>query len=570
MSDGPTLVFTDHLRLDPALRDGFFAPGVPFAWADEEVLGSVVPVFTARPAHLRASLERAAANHGDRAALVDGATGAELTFAELAVRAGAVWRALAARGVRPGDRVAIAAANSVEHAVALWAVVVGGAVAVSLNGWWTPAELGDGVELTSPVLVLADERRAERLGDAGIGSPVLDLASVVVEGASSRPDESPALPDTPIAEDDPAVIMFTSGTTGRPRGATLSHRNLVHFGMVSLVGGAVVTFLGQSRPTTDQPAALCVSPLFHVSGATPLLANSPLLGQKLVFPPPGRWDPTTHLELTERHRLTSWSGVPAQLWQLLDHPDWGRYDTSTVNNVGIGGAPFSPELQARVLERLPGARLTNGYGMTETTGTGTWLTGERLRDHPGSVGAATPGQAIEIRDSDDPEAGPLPEGEVGEICVRGAGVFLGYWGDDEATDAALLADRWYRTGDFGRIDGDVLVLESRLRDLIIRGGENVYPLEIEHRLTAHPDIDDAAVIGVDHPVLGQEVKAVVVRRPSTGGGAGAGSGGDVLDAEAVRAWVGEVLAPFKVPAHVAFVDALPYTATGKVLKRDLA
>jgi acyl-CoA synthetase (AMP-forming)/AMP-acid ligase II len=243
------------------------------------------------------------------------------------------------------------------------------------------------------------------------------------------------------------------------------------------------------------------------------------------------------------------------VWRLLEHPDIDRRDLDCVGNVGIGGAPFSPELQARVLERFPTARLTNGYGMTETTGTGTWLTGGRIASHPSSVGAATPGQSVQVR---DPSGRVLPAGEVGEICIRGAGVFLGYLDDPEATAAALDGERWYRTGDFGRIDGDVLYLESRMRDLIIRGGENVYPLEIEHRITAHPDVVDAAVVGLDHPALGQEVRAVVVARPGSG-----------LDAAAVRSWVAETLAPFKVPAVVDLVDSLPYTATGKVQKHLL-
>jgi acyl-CoA synthetase (AMP-forming)/AMP-acid ligase II len=513
------LTFRDDERLDPELRTAFLGPGGPFEFAREQVLGVEVPVHVGRAPELRTALARAADAHGDRPALV--------------------------------DRVALAGRTSFDHAVCLWGVVAAGAVAVELNAWWTPAELADGRALTRPSLVLADDDLASRVDDAASasGTDVVGMADLVAGAASAELD------DHVIDEDDPAAILFTSGTTGRAKGAVLSHRNVVHFGSVALVGGAVATFLGAGSVGADQPAALCVSPLFHISGATPLLANGPLMGMKLVFPDPGRWDAGVHLELTERHRITSWSGVPTQVWRLLEHPDIDRRDLDCVGNVGIGGAPFSPELQARVLERFPTARLTNGYGMTETTGTGTWLTGERIVAHPSSVGAATPGQEVQVRDG---SGRPLPAGEVGEICIRGAGVFLGYLDDDEATAAVLDEGRWYRTGDFGRIEDDVLYLESRMRDLIIRGGENVYPLEIEHRLTAHPDVVDATVVGVDHPALGQEVRAVVVARP-----------GSELDAEAVRAWAAETLAPFKVPAVVDLVDTLPYTATGKVQKHLL-
>ena len=317
------------------------------------------------------------------------------------------------------------------------------------------------------------------------------------------------MPDVPIDEDDPFIILFTSGTTGRPKGATLSHRNLIHFGTASACGRATLA-MAEGGPTTAPapPVAICGSPFFHISGTAPLLVTSARFGTTLVFPPAGRWDPLTHLELTEQYRVTTWSGVPTQYWRMLEHPDFERFDLSSVAGISSGGAPFPPELMRILNDRIPTAGLSNGYGMTESMGAGTLMFGRRYLTHRDSVGSPWPGIEVQIRDEDD---NVLGEGEVGEICLRGAIIFLGYWDNPEATAEVLDDDRWYRTGDFGRIEDDVLYLESRMRDLILRGGENIYPMEIEHRLVEHPDIADAAVIGVDHRELGQEVKAFVVR-----------------------------------------------------------
>ena len=395
-----------------------------------------------------------------------------------------------------------------------------------------------------------------RIAELQIDVPVVEwpeLAALV----AARGDAP--LPDTPIDEDDPAIILFTSGTTGRPKGATISHRNVIHFAMSSGFRGATSALVaGPGGPPSFQatPVSLCATPLFHISGTAPLLMTGPFYGSALVFMPPGRWDPTMHLELTARHRVASWSGVPTMYWRLLDHPDFDTYDLTCVRAVGSGGAPFPPELIRLLQERFPGVGVTNGYGASETMGSGTLSFGPLMAHHPDAVGRATPAIDIQIRDED---GNPLPEGEIGEICIRSATVFLGYWDDLEATEAAFWPGRWYRTGDFGRFEDGVMFIESRMRDLILRGGENIYPIEIEHRLVEHPAIVDAAVIGVDHRELGQEVKAFVVFAP----------GASPLTAPEVQEWVAQALAPFKVPAYVEFRDELPYTATGKLLKHEL-
>ncbi|GGV35871.1 fatty acid--CoA ligase [Actinomadura cremea] len=558
-----TLEWRGDELLDDGTRAMLCGPGGPFERRVEDVLGVPTEVFAQRAPHVPAMLAGAAERTPDLTYLAFAdAPGRDVTFAEAHRLAAAYAAVLAERhGVRRGDRVAIAAPNGPEHLLALWGTLALGAIAVGLNGWWTAAELDHGIALTEPRAIFGAGRPLARLHEtraAGAGASVLSLDELHA-AATALPDPPDALPAVEIAEDDPAAIMFTSGTTGRPKGATLSHRNFVHFGLFGALGGAVGAMTGppgrRQAPPDAQRASLFSNPLFHVSGACVALANAPSFGIKLVLPPPGRWDAEVALRLTHEHRLTQWHGVPTHFWRMLTHPRFADFDTSGVGTVGSGGATFAPELLRLFEERLPGVAVTNGYGMTETTGSGTFLNGREMDGHPASVGAAAPTVRVQVRDED---GRPLPEGEVGRIHIAGAGVFLGYWGDPDATADALTPDRWYRSGDFGRTVDGVLYLESRMRDLIIRGGENVYPIEIEYRIVEHPDVADACVIGVPHATLGQEVKAVVVPRD-----------GASLTAEEVRAWTAAALAAFKVPAHVEFRASLPYNETGKVIKRLL-
>ena len=540
-----------HRWTVPAHHAGLIGPGSPLEITIEDVFGVPTEVFARRLPHMRATLERAAASTPDAPYVVF--TDLSLTYADTAASAARVARYLSEEhGVSKGDRVALAAANVPGHIAAWWAIASLGAVIVELNGWWTTPELRYGVELTTPRLILADEPRCERLGEAGV--PVIDLAELDHLVGAVRPDD-PTLPDTEIDEDDPMMILFTSGTTGRPKGATLSHRNLINMSMSGMLIGAVATPEGAapSQPARAT-ASLLAAPLFHISGSVPLTVSA-AFGTKVVFPPPGRWNEITHLRLTEEHGISGWSAVPTQFWRLFDHPDFDRFDTSGVTSIGGGGAVYAPELYRLMAEKLPQAQIGTGYGMTETSGSGTRLSGVTLDTHPASVGKPSPLCEIEIRDA---QGAALPDGEVGEIFMKSACVFIGYWDDPEATRRVLDDERWYATGDFGRFADDVLFLESRMRDLIIRGGENIYPIEIENRIVEHPDVADVCVVGVEHRQLGQEVAAAVVRHP-----------GSALDEAGVRSFAAATLAAFKVPAHVVFVDQLPYTATGKVLKREV-
>jgi acyl-CoA synthetase (AMP-forming)/AMP-acid ligase II len=544
--------------LPPDAREELLGPGAPFELAVQPVLGTELTVFVRRPHSLRAFLDEAVERTPDLLWLVAGDR--RWTFAEAAAEIDRIGRVLVDRyGVGKGDRVAMVSANSPEYGLAMWATLTIGAVVTSLNGWWTAAELQFGIELTEPVLVLGDERRLARLADASVPADVAVVPFDQLLAEARALDPSAAGPvDADVDEDDPAVILFTSGTTGRPKGATLSHRNILHFGrsmQLMAAFGAVLAPPGPSAPPR-QMASILASPVFHVSGMIGILLSGPALSTKQVFAPPGRWDPKQHLDLTAEHGITTWSGVPTQFWRLLRHEDFADYDLTGLRSIGGGGAPFPPELIRLMHELVPNAVPGNGFGMSETVGLGTLAQGPILVMEPTSVGPAQAGSEVEIR---GPAGELLAEGEVGEIYLRSPTVFLGYWNDDESTVAVLDRDRWYRTGDFGRAERGLLFLESRMRDLIIRGGENIYPMEIENRLVEHPDIDDAAVIGVDHEELGQEVKAFVVLRP-----------GAELSTADVQRWVADALAPYKVPAQVERRTELPYTESGKLLKRELS
>ena len=552
----------DDALLSDDVRTMLCGPGAPFELVEEEVLGEPLRVFAQRPRNMRDVMLTAAVRHADSPYLVF--HDQSIDYGELPGRVASYAAVLAEEfGVQKGDRVAIASANTLEYALTIWACIATGAIVTGLNGWWTGPELAYGVELTDPKVVIGDEPRLARIAESGVDIDVPVVRWDELKALVAARGEAP-LPDTPIDEDDPFIILFTSGTTGRPKGATLTHRNIIHFALSSGLRGATSAMLasaadaanpGSGTASPMAAASLCAGAFFHISGIAPIMMGGPFYGTSIVFTPPGRWDETTHLELTQKHRIATWTGVPTMYWRLLEHPDVDSYDLSSVTTISSGGAPFPPELIRLLQERFPGVNVSQGYGASETMGAGTLSFGPLMEHHPDAVGRATPAIDIQIRDDD---GNVLGENEIGEICIRAGNVFLGYWDNPGATDAVFWPGRWYRTGDFGRIHDGVLFVESRMRDLILRGGENIYPIEIEHRLVQHPDIVDAAVIGVDHRELGQEVKAFVVL-----------ADGAELSASEVQEWVRQALAAHKVPAYVEFRDSLPYTETGKVVKTAL-
>ena len=547
--------------LPPRIREieeQLTGPGGPFEVVEETVHGESMVVMKNRPHSLRELLQ-SSLNHGDRELMgftADGASWRRFSFAEHGRLVASTAAALRDRyGVGPGDRVAILAANCPEWIVTFWATTALGAVAVGLNGWWTAPEIRYGVEDSDPKVLVADARRLARLEGADPGVPVVEIET----GFESlwRHDENAALPDDPIGEDDAAIILYTSGTTGRPKGAINTHRNVVAFVTTNFLSGARTMMF--SPPPTDLPpnCAMVTSPLFHVSAlhaaAVMLLAG----GVRSVWLT-GRFDPEVALRVIESEGVTSWGFTGTVLHRLVHHPKVHDFDLSTLRTVGGGGSPIAPALLRKTQEVIPHLResLSIGYGSTETAALLTSNVGPELAAHPDSVGRPNATVGIDIR---DPDGNSVPLGEEGEVCARGPMIMPGYWRRPDDTAAAFWPHGWLRMGDIGRIVDGRLYLASRKRDLIFRGGENVYPVEIEHRLEEHPGVLEAAVVGVDHAELGQEVKAYVV--PMSG---------VTLDEAELASWCAATLAYYKVPAHwVLRSEPLPRNATGKIVKAAL-
>jgi acyl-CoA synthetase (AMP-forming)/AMP-acid ligase II len=533
-------------------------PGGPFELVEEEVVGVPMLVCKSRLTSLR-ELLKASADRGDDEYIIYGDR--RITFAEHARLVASVARAFHERfGIRHGDRVAILAANCPEWIISFWAAVSMGAVVVGLNGWWKREEILYGLEHSEPSLLIGDAKRLARLRDDDIGIPVVEIEGEFDSLADY--DRDAPLPSNPIAEDDPAVILYTSGTTGRPKGAVNSHRGILTFVQLLFFHGVRMMLLAVERGVKPDPNALptCTlynSPLFHLSGlysgAVTMLAS----GIKTVWMP-GRFDSGEVMRLIEREGVTAWSPMGNMGHRLLDHPDLGKYDLGSVRSLGSGGAPVSADIQQRLMAAFPNAKgsFAVGYGLSESTGTATLNFGEFLEARPDSVGRALPTVEVEIRDE---EGKPLPEGEEGEVTIRGPLVMLEYWRNPEATEEAFGPGRWLRTGDIGRLKDGYLYINSRARDMILRNAENIYPVEIEQHLEAHPGVREAAVVGVPHPEWGQEVEAVVV--PASGA---------TLDADVLAEHCRERLADYKVPTlWVIREEPLPRNATGKVLKNVL-
>jgi len=535
-------------------------PSGPFAISEAEVAGRRMRVFRNTPPSLRALFAGARAR-GDATFLVY--EDERLTFAEVMARVDSLADCLVRRqGVRPGDRVAIAMRNYPEWIVAFAAVTSIGAIAVCLNAWWTTDELAYGLEDSGSRVLLADRERIERavpvLGRLGVRTIAVRMAGELPEGverldAIVEPDAS--LPEVAIAPDDDALILYTSGTTGHPKGAVSTHRAVLSALLAFACRSAMASAMsGPREPHPYPPSFILTVPLFHVTGLVPVMLSCFAGGYKLVMM--YKWSPERALELVERERVTNFVGVPTMVWDLLESPDFARRDTSSLQNVGGGGAPAPPELVQRVDKSFARGRPGIGYGLTETNAYGPQNAGDDYVRKPRSTGRAVP--ILEVRIVDE-QGLDVPTGEIGEIWFRGANLFRGYWGKPEATAEALV-DGWLRTGDIGRLDAEGFVtIEDRKKDMVLRAGENVYCAEVEAALYEHPGVHEAAVLGVPHPRLGEEVAAAVVPKL-----------GATLRPEELRAHVAARIAAFKVPSIWQIRDArLPRTATGKILKRAL-
>jgi long-chain acyl-CoA synthetase len=541
------------------------APGQRFETGVVDIAGVPTTVFVNAPRSL-GEVFATARSRGDATFLVY--EDERLSFGDVMRQVDALGSLLVdTYGVRKGDRVAIAMRNYPEWVVAFAAVTSVGAISVSLNAWWTEDELAWALDDCGASVVVADRERVERtraaaadLGVRVLGVRLGDDPTGDLAGVDRWEDVLPLgapLPEVDISPDDDATILYTSGTTGRPKGAVSTHGAIIQ----ALLGFNCRAAADRARRgeagTANPPVALVfilIVPLFHVTGSVPVMLSCFAAGLELVIM--YRWDPERALELVERERVTNFVGVPTQSWDLLHSPRFAEFDTSSLVSVGGGGAPAPPELVRRVATSFAKARPSIGYGMTETNAYGPQNGGDDYITHPTSTGRATPILEVEIRD----DAGrAVPVGELGEIWMKGPNLIRGYWNRPTETAEAIV-DGWLRTGDIGRLDSEgFLHIEDRAKDMILRGGENVYSTEVEGAIYEHPAVHEAAVFGVPHERLGEEVAAVVVPRA-----------GATVTPDEVRAHVAERLAPFKVPSRVAVWSVpLPRNPAGKVLKRDL-
>jgi long-chain acyl-CoA synthetase len=492
-----------------------------------------------------------------------------ITYAEFHRRVAQLAHWLRERGgVGKGDRVGICMRNYPEWPIAFFACHAIGAIAVTLNAWWTGRELVYGIRDSGSRVAIIDDERLARLAEHRAELPGVRILVTREELAAADVDQwsqalaafpdATELPHAEVAPLDVATIMYTSGTTGFPKGALQTHRNHLTNIKNTLLAGAVARAqlppAPADAPAPPQPCSLQTFPLFHIGGLSGLYISA-INGGKLVLM--YKWDAGQALELIERERVQALSAVPTVVRQLLEHASSRIAALESVVGISSGGAPVPPDLIRQIGTQFA-ARVApgNGYGATETTSAVIVNSGADYLARPDSVGRLVPTADVRIVD----DAGrDCAVGGVGELWVRGPNVFAGYWNKPDET-AAAFHDGWFKTGDLGYVDPDGFYhVIDRKKDVIIRGGENVYCAEVEHVLHEHPDIVDVALIGLPHASLGEEVAVVVETRP-----------GARLTAADVQAHVAGRLARYNVPSKVFFTDEpLPRTASGKILKREL-
>jgi long-chain acyl-CoA synthetase len=539
------------------------APGQPFEVIECESDGVSNRVFKNSPTNLRQFFDSSRGLEETFLVYED----EEWTFSEVMREVDALSYALVHHyDIKKGDRVGIAMRNLPEWIISFAAITSIGAVSVSLNAWWTEEELDYAVNDSGLSVLIADPERVARADEvcqrAGVRilgvrlDELLPLApgveywhEVVVRGA--------AMPLVEVTPDMDATILYTSGTTGFPKGAVSTHGAICQTIMAFSSGAAIqAARRGEGEEGSGQaPCFILVVPLFHVTGCIPVMMSCFSWHFKLVMM--YRWEPERALQLIERHQVTSFVGVPTQSWDMLENPNFSKYDTSSLTAVGGGGAPAPAKLVARVDSSFKQGRPTLGYGMTETNAYGPGNYGDDYITHPSSTGRTpTIVMDVEIRDEN---AHAVPTCESGEIWMKSPTLIRGYWNKPEET-ASTMVKGWLRTGDLGYIDEEgFLYIEDRLKDMILRAGENVYSAEVESAIYEHPSVYEAAVFGLPHERLGEEVAVVVMLKPGT-----------KLTEGELHAHLHSRLASFKIPTRMAFTDEpLPRNAAAKFLKREM-
>ena len=543
-----------------AIMDALTAPGAPLETSTYQRYGVDLVTLKNAPPTMFHLMAHYCNEHKDKEFLVDGDI--RMTFGEAFAASIAVGKALVARGVKMGDRVGIAARNSANWVVAYMGILNAGGCATLLNGWWTGEELADGIDLVECSLVLADRQRAARLDGIEHGAEIAlfdhgvpwnEGLGDILEAEGAADAELPAL-----GPDDLATVLYTSGSTGKAKGAWSDHRGVVH-GVMSYAAQSLMVlqhFESIGEAPSTQPCALVVVPLFHVTGEVPLFLQSFALGRKLVLTP--KWDPVEAMRLIEQEKVSYFVGVPLMSYEIATHPDREKYDLSSCQAYAAGGAPRPVDHVTKIKDKLPAGFPLLGYGLTETNAVGCGNFNENYLAKPGSTGRPSrPLVDLAILDDDGNE---LPQGEMGEICIRSIANFLGYWNDEKSTKEAILPNGYFRTGDLGYLDEDeYLFIVDRKKDIIIRGGENISCLEVEQAIYGHDDIAECSVFGLPDDRYGELPYAVYLAKDGT-----------TLSEDQLRAYVEGRIAKFKVPVRFFQAsESLPRLGTAKIDRRAL-
>lgn len=526
--------------------------------------GVDMPIFKNAPQNVSDYFAYFCNEHADEEFLVDGDI--RLTFGDTYKAARVLAGGLVeGYGVQKGDRIGIAARNSANWVILDMAITMAGGVSTKLNGWWQGDELADGIEDVGCSYVFADYQRAQRLvesrRDHGAELLIFEHDKPPLEGLKIMLEKGGGA-ETPLpqmAPEDNATILFTSGSTGRSKGAYAEHRSVVQ-GAMSFVGTVLVLvhiMEKQGKMPEGQPTAMVCVPLFHVTASVPLVLVSYAIGRKLVFL--NKWDAEEAMRLIEKERVTYFVGVPLMSMEIYSHPHFDKYDLSSCVTMAAGGAPRPVEHVRRIKEKMGDGYPVIGYGLTETNGVGCSNQNENYLAKPDSTGRATP-PIVDVAILDD-DGNKMPQGERGEVCIRTAANFTGYWNNEEATKEAFTDDGYFRTGDIGYLDPEgYLFIVDRKKEIIIRGGENISCQEVEAAVYANPAVAEACIFGVPDERFG-EVPALVYHTKD----------GHSLTDEELMEFLKHQLAPFKLPVHVwQYDEPLPKLGTAKIAKIVLA
>lgn len=540
-------------------------PGGEFEIVKQEVLGNRIRTWKNAPPTVR-DVWLATREFADRDYLIY--HDEKLTYEETHELTSAVANWLFAQGVKTGDRIAISMRNYPEWMIIYWACCSVGITVVGMNAWWTAEEMDYALKDSDPAILFLDSERLERVRQK---PEMLNGAKLVGVRLEDYPDDVTPwseviaaggdLPDVSVDPDSDACIFYTSGTTGFPKGAQLTHRGCVSNLMNMLYARAstalaVMYATGEVPPDPPPvPVTLINTPLFHVTANNCAAYAVTAAGGAMVLM--YKWEAGEALRLIEKHRIMTMSGVPVMARELINHPDFEKTDTSSLLALGGGGAQVPPDLVLKIEEKVATARPTTGYGMTETCGIITSLSADFYVDRPDSAGPAMPSYEAKCV---DPDGNEVPLGERGELWVRGASVIKGYINRPEATAETITDGGWLHTGDIARMDEDGFIyIVDRKKDMVLRGGENIYCAEVEAALYRHDSVAECSVFGIPDERLGEEVGAAVVAKP-----------GHTLTEEAIREHCAAIMAKHKVPRYVWILeDALPRNASGKFLKREL-